>query len=69
MSNEGFRCPSCNGGRTLAINRRERKRRRECRDCGHRFTTVELTEGEYTAMQSEIEALKAVREAISNVVK
>lgn len=38
-------CPVC-GGKTAVINSRpaedEITRRRECRNCGHRFTTVEI---------------------------
>ena len=68
MSQEGFKCPSCGGVRSLVLNRRGRKRHRQCRDCGMRFKTVELTESEHAALQAEITALQALRVAVSHVV-
>ncbi len=46
MSEEsGFRCPAC-GGRSFCKDSRKNthgvRRRRQCRDCGQRFTTMEV---------------------------
>jgi transcriptional regulator NrdR family protein len=38
-------CPKC-GGKTATVNSRDivggRRRRRECKTCGYRFTTIEV---------------------------
>ena len=41
----GIRCPAC-GGRCRTVDSRPRKngraRRYQCRECGHRFSTIEF---------------------------
>ena len=43
-----MKCPKCGGAKQRITDSRqtgnEVRRRRECRACGHRFTTYELTE-------------------------
>lgn len=46
-------CPYCRGGRSKVVNSRPWQqgagiwRRRECIDCGRRFTTEEVVRGRY----------------------
>lgn len=41
----GIECSNCNASGSIVIDSREigtgKKRRRECKSCGHRFTTLE----------------------------
>jgi len=45
-----MRCPKCDSRRLIVTDSRSRKkyirRRRECRECRHRFTTYEMTQEE-----------------------
>jgi hypothetical protein len=47
-------CPTC-GGATRVIDSRKAarqiRRRRECKECGKRFTTIEMHRGEAEALQ------------------
>ena len=61
-----MKCPSCNGTRLLVTDSRQPKgqnaerytyvpdnatyRRRECYDCGHRFSTYEITATYYKTL-------------------
>jgi len=36
-----MRCPKCDGA-TQVVDRRGQRRRRECKACGHRFSTMEI---------------------------
>jgi transcriptional regulator NrdR family protein len=35
-------CPLCNGAQNAVLEVRGERRRRECADCGHRWTTFEI---------------------------
>lgn len=48
-----MKCPKCGGTTTVKDSRDvgEIKRRRWCDDCGHRFSTYELTQTELTRIR------------------
>lgn len=52
----GFICPDCGKDKTYVSDSRgnkdasKRRRRRFCEVCGHRFSTVEITDAEYRAL-------------------
>lgn len=57
-------CPKCDSLNLRAVDVRPRNvgnvnyRRRECLDCGHRFSTFELPEGEINAIAGKIFAAR-----------
>lgn len=64
------RCPKCGSWNIMVKDSRAqsygRTRRRECRDCGERYTTVEITQKELAAKDNEIRRLK---DAIERMMK
>jgi transcriptional regulator NrdR family protein len=61
VEGKGMPCPQCSGKtRTLDSRTSEVhvRRRRQCKDCGHRFSTRELEDG----------ALKQLRERITGLL-
>lgn len=46
-------CPKCEG-KVRCIDTRDSQRRRECKECGHRFNTMEVLKKEYDEEQAMI---------------
>jgi hypothetical protein len=46
-------CPKCEGA-VRCVDTRESWRRRECKECGHRFNTIEVLKEEYEEANSMI---------------
>jgi transcriptional regulator NrdR family protein len=42
-------CPVCNSEKTRVLESRQKRRRRECSHCRHRWTTIEVEERRYVA--------------------
>jgi transcriptional repressor NrdR len=65
-------CPQC-GGDSRVIDSRprygrtQRRRRRECLVCQHRFSTVERTVGAVTRREAEIARLRSRLELLSGI--
>lgn len=57
-------CPEC-GGQTSVIESRPAKnnikRRRECRECGYRFTTFEVRREHARALKDAMEIMHAIQ--------
>lgn len=53
-----MKCPECNGENLHTIDSRWGygfvKRRRECKSCGGRFNTLEITEKEYNKIMRKV---------------
>ena len=54
-----MRCDKCGSDKFHVIDRRVRngriQRRRECKECGNRFNTVEIMMGEYNIFRSVLD--------------
>ena len=67
-----MRCPKCGGENTRVIDSRMQevtnaiKRRRECRTCGHRFTTFERCEDPIEVDDIELELRSRTVRAVSS---
>jgi transcriptional regulator NrdR family protein len=63
------KCPSCGGeaSTTLANSYKERadavRRRRQCKKCGHRFSTYEIETGRLKSIIEAIRYLKKLKQA------
>lgn len=63
-------CEKCGGTNLYVVDSRPNhngigyKRRRECRDCGERFTTYEVTPEEYQMVVKSKKILKKVKEML-----
>ena len=60
-------CPKCNNAHTGVVDSRNESnlvnRRRWCADCGHRFSTVEISKDEYKVilkLKEDMQQLEAV---------
>lgn len=55
-------CPKCNSNQVYVTDSRRKEgtvhRRRECQDCGHRYTTVEVDVGEYKSLKEKAKMLR-----------
>ena len=62
-----MQCPNCHGQNLYIVDARGTKngigyrRRRECADCGARFTTYEVTKEEYSLIAKSAKILKEVQ--------
>lgn len=67
-------CPKCHSYQTLVIDSREHKngyavrRRRECQQCGHRFTTLEEMSAESEKDYKATRALFKIKDIIDNII-
>ena len=65
-------CVKCDG-RTLITDSRKSplgiRRRHLCKSCKHRFTTIEISMGEYTSIMSELNKYKTACESMLRVVE
>jgi len=63
-----MRCPRCDSEKLSVADSRHREgriyRRRECRDCGYRFSTIELPIAEWDRHQREKEAIARLKEIL-----
>jgi transcriptional regulator NrdR family protein len=54
-------CPKCGALENRVIDSRDKRifvrRRRECRQCGERFSTVEIRQSEYESLQRKSKLL------------
>lgn len=55
-----MKCPKCHSSELAVLSTRDQEsgiimRRRECKECAHRFTTHELPPGAYTQAKFDIE--------------
>lgn len=64
-----MKCPSCNGVDEFVIDTRDisegQRRRRECRTCGHKWTTLEMPMVEVEKMREVIHKYHVAREAFN----
>lgn len=73
----GMRCPKCTSQDVYVLDSRGHKRRRACRGCGNRFTTVEVIVGDVTlggagtALDKfiESEARKRLKQTLQDLIK
>ena len=70
-----MRCPECGSANLICIESREsishpgrRRRRHKCRDCGARFSTIEITEEEYQELTTKRENHESLRKMRSRAV-
>jgi transcriptional regulator NrdR family protein len=63
-----MRCPLCHSGRLSVEDSRHRDgfvyRRRECRDCGHRFSTIEIPMADWDRCQQGKQVVARLRAAL-----
>jgi transcriptional regulator NrdR family protein len=74
-------CPKCSGEQVQVIETSASataivRRRRECKQCGYRFSTVEITVDDYEALQARVNladgkkalhALNEIRQVLAKV--
>lgn len=69
----GFKCSSCGNDVSFVIDSRANqigvRRRRECSDCGIRFTTYEITQIEHEKINNHILELVRQLEAFQTVTQ
>lgn len=62
MSSEGLpkvtTCQICGSEESSVVRSEEQRRRRECKLCGHRWTTLEITHAEYIRLHKIAETVK-----------
>lgn len=61
----GAKCQICESESTYVIRSEEQRRRRECKKCGHRWTTLELHLADYNRLLEIAEAAKKLAELTS----
>ena len=49
-----MKCPKCNGA-THVVDRRGQRRRRECNQCGYRFSTMEILAEEVKKLDKPVQ--------------
>ena len=56
-----MKCPACQGHNTKVVDSRpqKRRRRRECKDCGKRFSTVETLAGKDALVPEQLSLFPA----------
>lgn len=68
MKQKGLICPEC-GNSTNVIDcydtTKGRTRRRECRKCGYRYSTIEISSVQFKQFEKAINAFKVFERAIS----
>lgn len=68
-----MRCPQCNSENVTCVDSRpwqenKHRRRRECADCGERFSTAEIPMKEYDILVYRIgKAASAIRDAVEEL--
>jgi transcriptional regulator NrdR family protein len=71
IEGKGMPCPQC-GGKTRTVDSRTSdsnvRRRRQCKDCGHRFSTRELEDGSLQQLRERIASLLAENMQLRNRV-
>jgi transcriptional regulator NrdR family protein len=71
IEGKGMPCPQC-GGNTRTLDSRTSavhvRRRRQCKDCSHRFSTRELEDGALQQLRERIAALLAENTHLRNRV-
>lgn len=64
-----MRCPKCGSCNMYIVDSRSDdttvRRRRECSDCGHRYSTLEITETEYTFLKHQLVDNESVKHRLS----
>ena len=55
-------CEICNSEDSSVVRSEQQRRRRECKKCGHRWTTLEITHAEYLRL---IEIAKAAKHLVA----
>ena len=65
-------CPRCNSYNISCINSRPTgqkiRRRKKCLDCDYRFTTYEISSGEYDVLKRYKELLKDLQEKVGELL-
>lgn len=65
-----MKCPACKGVDEFVIDSRDisegQRRRRECRTCGHKWTTLEMNMDEVQDMRTIIFKYHVIKGAIEN---
>jgi len=54
-------CPKCQAGNHRVTDKRGQRRRRECRVCGYRWTTMEVTVTEYKTLKTKAVKMKKAK--------
>lgn len=64
-----MKCPACKGTDEIVIDTRDvsegQRRRRECRTCGHKWNTIEMSMSEIEEMRKVIHKYHVAREAFN----
>jgi transcriptional regulator NrdR family protein len=62
-------CPKCDSTNVYVVDSRPLvefvSRRRHCKDCGHRFNTVEITQEEFTLLTRLQDKIQQIRKVLS----
>lgn len=67
-----MKCPSCNGDTHIIQSRKiggDTRRRRECEECFHRWTTFEVSENMLTFYESQINKVQDLEKTIHELTK
>lgn len=58
-------CEICNSEESSVVRSEEQRRRRECKACGHRWTTLEITHSEYIRLSEIAQTVRKLTQLLS----